>query len=160
MTDLDQNSTRWPDVPRTCFGPGMPRHLNACVDWVLSGPHGMTGYIEGYRRAAEAVYESTVRTRTSPEYTVFPLAFLWRHHVELALKAIIALGRELKHEDGRFPEHHGLVNLWRAAKPHLVDCSNAQNPELVNVEANLYEFERIDPASLGFRYPIEKSSGV
>jgi hypothetical protein len=50
---------------------------NACVRWVQSGRRGMLGYVEGYRRAACAVYEVSIATRTSPDYAVFAIAFLW-----------------------------------------------------------------------------------
>jgi hypothetical protein len=161
MADLHEELVaRWPNVPRVCFGFGEPIHLNACVDWVLSGPDGMTGYIEGYRRAAESVYATTIRNRDSPDYMLFPLAFLWRHHLELALKHIIALGRSLEDSAWGFPEHHRLLELWHEAKVHIVNASSPDAPELANVEANLSEFQMVDPGSFGFRYPTERNSGA
>jgi hypothetical protein len=119
----------------------------------------MHGYVEGYRRAATAVYDEALRTRTSPEYAIFPLAFLWRHHLELALKQIIATGRMIAGEDWRFPEHHRLLDLWRDAKPHIELVGSLDVPEISHVEANLQEFEKIDPASFGFRYPLQRGTG-
>ena len=84
----------WPDVFRRGFGAGEPRHLNANVEWAQR--HGMYGYVEGYARAARAVFE-TARSQNS-DYFLWPLAFLWRHQLELALKEIISLGRELQGE--------------------------------------------------------------
>lgn len=159
MGDIEDNLTRWPDVPRFCFGPGV-RGLDANIDWVLAGPHSMTGYVEGYRRAAVAVFDEAVRTRTSPEYAIFPLAFLWRHHVELALKEIIATGRSIAGDPWGFPEHHRLMDLWRDAKLHVVEMGPPHSPEIENVEANLREFEKVDPFSLGFRYPVERRTGT
>ena len=52
----------------------------------------MYRYAGGYRRAALAVYQSAVAS-PDPPFSVWPLAFLWRHHVELALKWLIANGR-------------------------------------------------------------------
>jgi len=146
----------WPDVARMCFGPGSPPKLNACVGWVQSKPDLMTGYVEGYRRAATALYEWVVATGTSPDYLVFPLAFLWRHQVELALKEIIAVGRVIDGKEGDFPPNHRLKKLWTEARPHIEKCGPAHAPELANVEANIYEFESIDPGADGFRYPQGK----
>jgi hypothetical protein len=114
----------------------------------------MTGYIEGYRKAATAVFEHAVNTRTSPDFILFPMAFLWRHHLELVLKDIIALGRRLAGEPWGFPLGHGLMKLWREARPHIIQCGDPNAPELANVEANLREFEQVDPGADGFRYPF------
>jgi hypothetical protein len=116
----------------------------------------MLGYVEGYRKAAVALFESTAATYTSPDYLVFPIAFLWRHHVELALKDIIAVGRQLAGEPWGFPAHHRLLALWDDARPHIIQCGDPEAPELANVEANLREFEVIDPGADGFRYPLNR----
>ena len=116
----------------------------------------MTGYIEGYRKAAVAVFEKAVETRTSPEFIVLPMAFLWRHHLELVLKDIIALGRRLVGEPWGFPPGHSLMKLWKEARPHITQCGDSNAPELANVEANLREFEHVDPGADGFRYPFNR----
>jgi hypothetical protein len=146
----------WPDVPRICFGPGHPTTLNARVGWVQSTPHDMHGYMEGYRRAAATLFEQTAESQGSPDYVVFPIAFLWRNHIELALKEIIAVGRQVAGEPWGFPAHHRLLTLWSEAKPHVVKCGDPGAPELANVEANISEFEKIDPGSDGFRYPLNR----
>jgi len=133
----------WPDVPRLCFGAGSPAHLNACVGWEQTRPDGMLGYVEGYRNAAVALFEASVEKPVSPDFLVFPLAFLWRHHVELALKDIIAIGRQLRGEPWGFPEHHRLLMLWKEARPYVVECGDPSAPEPANVEANIQEFETI-----------------
>lgn len=149
-------SYAWPDVPRFCFGPGEPLSLNACVGWVPSRPHEMHGYVEGYRRGATALYEAALESGTSPDYLVFPIAFPWRKHLELALKDIISVGRQLAGEPRGFPAGHRLLDLWQAARPHIVACGDPAAPELNNVEANLREFESIDPRADGFRYPLNR----
>jgi len=116
----------------------------------------MTGYIQGYRKAATAVFEHAVSTRTSPDFLVFPMAFLWRHHLELVLKDIIALGSRLAGEPWGFPPGHGLMKLWKEARPHIIQCGDPNAPELANVEANLREFEHVDPGADGFRYPFNR----
>lgn len=116
----------------------------------------MLGYVEGYRRAAVALFESAVESNTSPDFVVFPMAFLWRHHIELALKDIIAAGRQLQGEPWGFPPSHRLLDLWSEARTHVVLCGDPTAPELSHVEANLREFETIDPWSDGFRYPLNR----
>lgn len=155
----DRIANAWPDVPRICFGPGEPPHLDACVDWVLGQPaSGAQLYSYGYRRAAEALFDHVGGCqRMSPDYIIFPLAFLWRHHLELALKNVIASGRELQGENPTFPAHHRLRDLWNTAKAYVVVYGDPEAPELANVESNISEFERIDPEAIGFRYPRDRS---
>ncbi len=152
---------RWPDRPAVAFGPSEPRDLNADVRWAQRFEGGWLGYIEGYARAASAVFDRSIEDRWNPGYTIWPLAFLWRHHIELALKAIIVVGRELAREPDGFPTHHRLLRLWEIAKPHIERCGSPGSPELANVEAAIVEFETIDPGADGFRYPLRKdASGV
>lgn len=145
---------RWPDRPSVAFGPSEPRGLNADVRWAQRYGNGWFGYVEGYARAASAVFDRAVRDCWSPEYIVWPLAFLWRHHIEIALKDIIAAGRELAGETDGFPKGHRLGHLWQTAKPYIQQCGAPDSPELAHVEAMIAEFEGIDPGGDGFRYPI------
>ena len=154
------NADLWPDVPRSCFAPG-PWPLNACVGWVLSRPHELDGYATGYRRAACVLFDTAIKTNMSPDYTVFPLVFLWRHHLELSLKDIIATGRQIAGEKWGFPAGHDLWKLWKEARPYAEDCGTDGSPEIVNVEATIQELQKIDPSSDGFRYPLNvKLTGV
>jgi hypothetical protein len=139
----------WPDVPRQGFGDGEPRRLTSDLRWAQR--YGMYGYVEGYARAARAVFEAA--DQQNPNYFIWPLAFLWRHHLEIALKEIIAAGRELGGRQGKFPPGHDLLKLWQEAKCHIRRCGPHDSPELRNVEANVVEFQKIDPAGDGFRYP-------
>lgn len=124
----------WPDVPRLAFGPGLPGEVNADLAWVRSRPRDMYGYVEGYRRAAVALYEYAVETRVSPEYMLFPMAFVWRHHLEIALKDIIAAGRELAGKAWGFRGGNKLLELWREAHSHIIELGDPAAPELANVE--------------------------
>ena len=120
----------------------------------------MHGYVEGYRRAAVALFRWAVETHESPERVVFPLAFLWRHHIELALKEIIAVGRQVRGEPWGHPSGHRLRELWDEAKAHLAACG-AEAAHLANVETNIDEFAKVDPGADGFRFPLNlKQTGV
>lgn len=87
MDDHDpfEAALAWPDVPRLCFGNGNDRDLNACVSWVL-GMGEIHPYAEGYRPAAAVLYETAAARHHSPDYVLWPMAFMWRHYLELALK--------------------------------------------------------------------------
>jgi hypothetical protein len=143
----------WPTVRRRAFtdDDSVRTGRNAQVAWAVQ--HGMDGYIHGYANAARAVYETATRNRESPEYTVWPLVYLWRHHLELALKAIIQL-------DGSKPEHmHNLVILWTKAKP-LIQACGGDEPEVSIVEEILLELQAVDPRADGWRYPTTGKDGA
>jgi hypothetical protein len=153
--DDERADELWPDVPRVSFGPGEPTYLNASLTSVLgSREGGMQAYVLGYSRAAQALFEhSTTCTRISPDYIIFPLTFLWRHYVKLALEQIIVLGQRLNQESpNNAGAHHRLMDLWKAAKPYIVEHCSAETPEMSNVQANIQEIERIDSYASGFRY--------
>jgi len=153
----------WPDVPRICFGAGEPAHLNANVGWVRSqrGDTALGTYAAGYRDAACVLFESLDRVGGIwTDVALFPIAFLWRHHIELLLKDIISRGRRLNGDKAVFPTHHNLDNLWKAAKPYVMQCGPEDAvedaPEVSNVEANIHECARIDPESFTFRYSTKR----
>jgi len=74
-------------------------------------PTDLSIHVEGFRQAAIAYYGTVVARNSSPDYALSPIAFLWRHHLELLLKQIIAQGRVYSGEDWGFPDGHVLCNL-------------------------------------------------
>lgn len=136
------------------FGSGAEADLNACVAWALADRDlALHGYFEGYSKAAMALLSWVREEGTSPEYAVWPIAFLWRHHVELGLKRIIAIGHQLDGEGWTFPAGHNLQTLWRQALP-FVEQSCDEPALIANVAANIQEMMRLDPTAAGFRYPL------
>src|SRR5690606_33395508 len=115
----------------------------------------MYGYVEGNRRAAAALYHYTAASRSSPEYVLFPIAFNWRHLLDLALMEIIASGRPLAGEALGYPTGHDILQLMKAARPISAELGDPETPILENVESNLREFDRIDRGGDGFRYPLD-----
>jgi hypothetical protein len=48
----------------------------------------LLGYADSYRQAAESLYQARWSAGGTDNLLLFPLAFLWRHHIELTLKGI------------------------------------------------------------------------
>src|SRR6266849_9877987 len=65
-------------------------HNNACLN-VMHG-YDQIGYTEGYRRGARLLVEYVAENARDQDYLVYPIIFLYRHHIELALKNIIVRG--------------------------------------------------------------------
>jgi hypothetical protein len=90
--------------------------------------------------------------------------FLFRHYLELALKAVVYSGRLLTIENENLVNAfkadvkeveriHVLATLWdwvlRDAKPHL---ENWDNYDTESVERCVREFDAVDPKGFAFRY--------
>jgi hypothetical protein len=78
------------------------------------------GYAKAYRAAAEALFAHCDRGEADPESMVYPVAFLWRHHLELMMKILIAAARSLRDDASGFPNDHRLKQLWAQLRPDPV----------------------------------------
>jgi hypothetical protein len=149
------------------FGPGKDSNRNACIaqwdaDWA---------YSTGFRRAAIRLAEDVCDTATNQDTLIYPIVYLYRHHVELVLKAIITsasglLDRELTEQDLKALGRHGLWELWQIARP-LLDpvCDRADNPpfpvaDLDGVDSYIRQIHAHDPDGQRFRYATTKAKGI
>ncbi|HRE53683.1 MAG TPA: hypothetical protein PLP22_02680 [Candidatus Competibacter sp.] len=124
---------------------------NACLNFT---PNVAYGYIHGYKCAADSLVTQIIQTRSNQDILVFPIVFLYRHYLELALKYIIADGRKLLGEKGSFPTHHKIEHLWPLAKGILRKIWSGSEPKEVELIDHLIkELSIIDPDSMSFRYP-------
>src|SRR5262245_27116320 len=98
------------------FDAGPDWFNNACVGW---GRCHEDLYVRGYERAAEVLIDRVSGSGGDADVLIYPIVFLYRHHLELRLKQIIRLGHALFHEKTQLPHSHGLVVLWRKCRPML-----------------------------------------
>lgn len=148
----------WPDVPSSIFGPDRRFPFSdAHVGYVLRQREDVYAYREGYKQGAIALAELIHAGNGSPALLVWPVAWLWRHWLELALKETIATGIQLEvGDDGwQWPTGlgHRLGNLWQAARPQIEPHGDPMAPELANVTGIIGELDGLDPDGIGFRYP-------
>ena len=113
-------------------------------------------YAEAYYHAARTLTRSLRRTRWGGlrrDAGIIPILFLWRHHLEISLKGIIAAASDYRDEECPSIEStHNLVHLWSLAKKGLAEFV-LDDPELRNVERAVESFATVDPDSQAFRYP-------
>jgi len=107
--DLDA----WPRMGDRPFQPTTPPHRPVDVAGARSVGCASHLYLLGYRRAAELLLPE-LTSRSNPQL-VFPFLFLWRQHVELSLKYVIDLARQVHGEAGNGVRGHKLPPLWRDA---------------------------------------------
>ena len=91
------------------------------------------------------------------EDMVFPALFLFRHAVELFLKAIILYSRRIKEFDDPWPKEllakHSLKELYQIALKSWPDSRPIISKES---ETALMQLHEADENSVSFRYPFDK----
>ncbi len=132
------------------------------VGYSLQDPKGaLMLFGHAYFEAAEAYFTKMQaglqRRARYAEDMVFPALFLFRHAVELFLKAIILYSRRIKEFDDPWPkkllEMHSLKDLYRMAKESWPGSSGMISKEAEEVLLQLHE---ADERSISFRYPFDK----
>ncbi|MEK7981452.1 hypothetical protein N5I81_028340 (plasmid) [Klebsiella michiganensis] len=100
-------------------------HNNACLNYMPD--HG-TAYTEGYRRAADILIKHIDESGRDQDFLVYPVLFLYRHHIELLIKQIVGLALVLSEEpdtDQYKKDNHNLNTLWLLAKKLLLKLMTA-----------------------------------
>lgn len=138
------------------FDAGDDWQLNACLNFMDDMSY---GYIEGYLRAADFLVEHVAKTARDQDVFVYPIAFMYRHHIELQLKRIIDTGRKLLTNNDGHPTHHKLHDLWPLAKGILRQTwPNEPDPSEFKLIDNFVDhFSKVDHDSIAFRYPTQKT---
>lgn len=121
-------------------------------------------YTLGYRRAAEHLVQDILMNQREGDYLVYPIVFLYRHHIELAMKRIIScvpwvLRRDLTvHEKSHLTRDHRLEILWCDLEPIFASICEAVNwkrpkaADLLGVRDYIRQLSEVDPSSASFRY--------
>ena len=96
-------------------------HNNASLNYM---PDHSTAYTEGYRRAAEILIDQ----RRDQDFLVYPILFLYRHHIELLIKQVIGLALKLADDPDQHPykkDDHNLNRLWSAAQKLILEVDDS-----------------------------------
>ena len=161
MTDAMED---WPREGDKLFSSDLPdRQHNLGIGPAFDDIGSWYRYLIGYREAADRVAQSLrdelgCGARGPLVTLIFPVVFLYRHHFELALKAIIRIGARIYDEDDQIPPHHKLADLWTRARPILESWGQGGEPVDVTEEL-LREIDELDLRSFCFRYP-EATNGT
>ena len=124
-------------------------------------------YREGYRRGAQTLVRAVQEAQSDQDFLVYPIVFLYRHHVELALKRIIRqtpylIERPLTKLENDHLEQHRLDLLWEDFKPMAAAiCKAAGWDELPAEDVEgigdyIHQLCEVDPRSYSLRYAHSK----
>ncbi len=138
-------------LPQSLFSLGPDEASNAYLSWGLDA---WESYISGYRDAAR----SLVRDLESlvPEWAFYPIAFLYRHCLELQLKSLIVNTNQFLGLSAAQPHGHDLKQLWTDARTLLTQIGfNATDPSFARADQTIQELTAADPSGQSFRYAMD-----
>lgn len=170
MQDDEESVVSTSPPPRktdVLFGSGTDLEANACI----SGIDNVMAYQNGYRRAALHLAEYVCDARRGQDFLVYPIVYLYRHHIELTLKSIIRtacflIDYTLTEKDLDALGRHDLAKLWNLARPLLNPaCELGGSPalphdDLEGIDSYIFQLHKHDPDGQRFRYAVTKSKGL
>lgn len=145
----------WPDGTQDATRLGNNWRAHALPHWATRD---YVGVAYGFQQAAEAVLESV--PERSPDPLFLPLAFLWRHHLELMLKANIAIWSRVTETPiprfgGRGGLGHDLRLLFEKFEELTSNEVDAQDrTDTAAARAALETFLALEPHHDASRYPV------
>jgi hypothetical protein len=148
------------------FGSGTDWQANACVNSIDAA----MAYQDGYRSAALRLAEYVCEAGQGQDFLVYPIVYLYRHHIELALKSIInaaafVIDHTLTEKDLDILGRHDLAKLWSLARPMLNPaCGLGGSPalpedDLDGIDSYIDQLYQHDPDGQRFRYSTTKVKG-
>ena len=121
---------------------------------------------DGFKEAADVIvdYLATGKHTGYPDRLFFPIAYLYRHSIELYLKSLMQDGIDLgilendeKNED--LLVSHNLHKLWNKVRVVLEEFwSNGDPNTLIAAENIILQFHHLDESGQSFRYSRDKQS--
>ena len=145
--------TKFQFVPNFLFRGGPDQQLNACIG-TNGGPYDLQDYGQGFFEGAHVIAEAA-RAGTIPvDIAVYPIAFAFRHGIELYLKHLYQLLAEWNHTSPDYPKNHTIQALWGHISAGLTKLGKLKNVDKIALAGELIgAFCEIDPSGQVFRYP-------
>lgn len=154
MADGDIN---WPRKGDRAFKRSVPPVDHARLEAFVIPSDGT--YLVGFQRAADMIVDAAKTDEGNPDDLFFPVAYLYRHHLELMLKELVRLGLRLGSIEGceNILGQHNLEQLWNRAKQLIKEVwSDSPHDDLRAVEQVILEFHKLDPTGQAFRYARDR----
>jgi len=132
----------------------------AQIGWSKDSEAQFFGYVSGYKEVADDVIRCALAKENVGilDRYVYPIVFLYRQFLELALKDIyLAYTDDSEGEQAKtiYKCSHDLKKIWEKVKPLIGDC-----PHIPAVEDYIFEFAEFDSGSYSFRYPIDNKLNI
>ena len=162
---MSNADTPWPDVRRSIFnmeGSVADSSTKCFIDHMGLSVFGESYIADQYKRAADQLVEKQKEGGDPyhPDGLFMPIGYLYRHAIELKLKGLLGtiIQCNLAEDENDALGGHGLIKLWDAIKPALVDqWPKADRKPLNNAEALIRDFHKIDKSGQSLRYSSTKN---
>lgn len=133
---------------------------NACLSFRF-GSDGWSYYVTGYKEAADTLVANVEVNQRQQDTFVYPIMFLYRHYLELALKSGIIQAQRFLGLPPKIPtggrKGHQINDLWQEYA-QLIAQIESGGEELRQAGRLIEEFARVEQKPDAFRYP-EDSGG-
>ncbi len=150
----------WPDKKKSLFSKRKDWWNIAHLE-ITNIDDGLSIYSQAYKDAADILVEHTQTDKTSLNFMVFPILFLYRHYIELALKEIILTASKYLGKKQSTINFHTLSKLWEEAKRLILEVDlDIPKDDIVAVANQILQFHNLDKSSMTFRYPADNQGNV
>ena len=154
---MNEQDFNWPKKGDKVFKPSPPSVAGVPLEAFVMPSEGT--YLVGFQRAADLIVEAARSESGNPDDLFFPVAYLYRHHLELMLKELVRLGVQMGSLDEceRILGGHNLQELWKTVQQLIMEAWPGRPPEdLIAAEHSILEFHKLDPSGQAFRYARDK----
>lgn len=157
-------------------GRGDQWHGNVAFNFTDQPIVDLAAFALGYWRAGKRLVPHIAKARGYADYDGYPIFYLYRHSLELFLKAAVAKGRQLRYlrgyqvdTDDKLFRQHGLKRLFepfcaalQAADYQLTGATleGSGLSSFDDLKTLLEDIDAIDFASQAFRYPVDRDGNV
>ncbi|HKS73011.1 MAG TPA: hypothetical protein VJQ82_07420 [Terriglobales bacterium] len=121
------------------------------------GTDGWLTYALGYKEGGDRLVAQIVDEQRHQDLLVYPIVFLYRQYLELAIKGLIRQSQRLLDEPVQIPQNHQIDQLWDQCSKLLQQVSPGDSvEEQKHIGRLIREFRTVDPWATAFRYPVDK----
>jgi hypothetical protein len=132
-------------------------YRNCHLDWW--GVDTPTSIANGFKAVADLAVTQSIEDQRHPDFFFRPIAFLYRHYLEVQLKRLVQLGGKLV--QAPIPadalETHDLMRLWKVTKQIFGRVwEGADTSYLTPVDEVIADFHNLDINGQAFRYYTDR----
>jgi len=121
-------------------------------------------YRIGYLSSAKMLARIGIATTHQVDTLIYPIAFLYRHYIELQLKKLIRTGAEFRGEELSRKERsalgrHDLEELWHQLDPYFREIVGDElgfDDVRNGMKSFIDQIDEVDKSSTAFRYDQDK----
>jgi len=111
-------------------------------------------FAAAYKRAGDTLIERALGGG-EPDYSIFPIVFLYRHYIELALKCLLVEINISRRQRLEVRRTHDLHTLWAELEGAVGGLPPSVRDHVADVRRSVDEISELDPSSESFRYPFD-----